>query len=85
MHVQAKVQNKLRQFEAAVACLEEVLLLSLELEDTAGDVDTLGFLADLCVEMGDLSRAGKLYDRVLEGIAANKDDGAANPYMSWDC
>jgi Tfp pilus assembly protein FimV len=48
----------------------------------AGDVDTLGFLADMYVEIGDLERASQLYDRVLAGI---HDDDVSNPYMSWDC
>lgn len=49
---------------------------------SAGDVDTLGMMADLQVTLGNLERASELYDEV---IVAVRNEADAEPLTSWDC
>jgi hypothetical protein len=49
---------------------------------SAGDVDTLGMMADLQVTLGNLEEASKLYDEVIVAVRNEVD---AEPITSWDC
>lgn len=61
----------------------QALDISKELGDTSGDVDTLGSIADVYVEMGEFEKAAKIYDDVLYAIQ-NEDDTAVLS-STWDC
>lgn len=61
----------------------QALEISKELGDASGDVDTLGMIADVYVEMGDFEKAAKIYDDVLDAIQ-NEDDTSVLS-STWDC
>jgi tetratricopeptide (TPR) repeat protein len=69
--------------DACVIDLQEALNISKELEEYSGDVDTLGALADVYVDKGDLERASKLYDQIISAIQA--EDTSQSISSSWDC
>jgi tetratricopeptide (TPR) repeat protein len=81
--LQARAHKALGDIDGAIASLHEALGISEHLEEHSGDVDTLGALADIYVEKGDLVRASELYDRVIEAIRI--EDEQAPLSSSWDC
>ena len=66
-----------------MASLHEALGISKGIEEFSGDVDTLGALADIYVEKGDMERASELYDQVIEAIRV--EDATSPLSSSWDC
>ena len=52
----------------AIAHLKEVLEISKQMGDFAGDADALGAIADIYTESGDLENAGKYYDLYLDAL-----------------
>ncbi|KAL4427602.1 hypothetical protein ABPG75_001691 [Micractinium tetrahymenae] len=61
--------------------LQRSLVLSQELEETAGDADTYGEMGDVLTELGDLESAGKYYDLCIAAIQSE----AQQPLSStWD-
>jgi tetratricopeptide (TPR) repeat protein len=81
--MQARTHKALGDIDAAIASLHEALGISEHLEEHSGDVDTLGALADIYVEKGDLVRASELYDRVIAAIRI--EDETTPLSSSWDC
>lgn len=51
---------QLGDFAAAVLCLQESMGISATLQEYSGDADSLGELADLYVELGDMERAAEV-------------------------
>jgi tetratricopeptide (TPR) repeat protein len=81
--VQARAHKLLKAPDAAVKDLNEALAISKELDEYSGDVDTLGALADLYVDLDDLERASKLYDQIITAIQI--EDTTTPLSSSWDC
>lgn len=63
--------------------LLQALDISSVIEDASGDVDTLGMIADVYVEMGELEKAAKIYDDVLFAIQNEEETSALS--STWDC
>lgn len=61
----------------------QALDISKIIGDASGDVDTLGMIADVYVEMGEFEKAAAVYDDVLHAIQ-NEDDTSALS-STWDC
>lgn len=43
-------------------------MISREIEDTTGDTDAMGTLADLYTEIGDYEEAAKWYDKYIRNL-----------------
>jgi len=54
------------QYRAAIKHLFDVLAISKELEDTTGDADAYGSIADLYTDLNDYDNAAKYYDIYIE-------------------
>ena len=57
--------------QGAIEEFEQVLVISQQLEDTTGDMEALGAIADIYTELGDLENAGRYYDMYLNQINAD--------------
>jgi len=57
--------------QGAIKDFEQVLVISQQLEDTTGDMEALGAIADIYTELGDLESAGRYYDMYLNQISAD--------------
>lgn len=80
---QARAHKLQGNFDKTVTDLQEALDISKDLEEYSGDVDTLGALADVYVDKGDLESASKLYDKIIEAIQIEDTTQAIS--SSWDC
>lgn len=83
LRVMGRAQRELLSFNSAIRSFNKALDISKELGDASGDVDTLGSIADVYVEMGEFEKAAKIYDDVLYAIQ-NEDDTAVLS-STWDC
>jgi tetratricopeptide (TPR) repeat protein len=81
--MQARTHRALRNYKEAVLSLNDAMQLSNELDEHYGDVDTLGMLADVHVEMGEIEKASLLYDQVIQAIQV--EDLTAPASSTWDC
>lgn len=59
---------------AALQDLHHSMALSQQLGETTGDADTLGELADMYAELGDLETAGRYYGERTEGADDKIDE-----------
>lgn len=57
--------------QGAIEEFQQVLTISQQLEDTTGDMEALGAIADIYTELGDLENAGRYYDMYLNQIDAD--------------
>lgn len=55
----------------AIEDLELVLTLSKDMDDSTGDADALGAIADMYTELGDLEKAGSYYDRYIKVLTSD--------------
>eukprot|EP00892_Ulva_mutabilis_P006951 jgi/Ulvmu1/4628/UM002_0359.1 len=83
LRVMGRAQRSLLDYKSAIHSLNKALKISESIGDSSGDVDTLGMIADVYVEMGDFERAAAIYDDVLNAIQ-NEDDTSVLS-STWDC
>ena len=57
--------------QGAIEEFQQVLTISQQLEDTTGDMEVLGAIADIYTELGDLRTRGRYYDMYLNQIDAD--------------
>lgn len=62
---------------AALQDLHHSMSLSQQLGETTGDADTLGELADMYAELGDLETAGRFYGEPADCWAGHGEGGRA--------
>eukprot|EP01025_Chloroclados_australasicus_P060921 TRINITY_DN7894_c0_g1_i4.p1 TRINITY_DN7894_c0_g1~~TRINITY_DN7894_c0_g1_i4.p1 ORF type:complete len:163 (-),score=29.38 TRINITY_DN7894_c0_g1_i4:306-794(-) len=82
LRTKAKALKAGARYKEAVRVLQQALEISEGLEEYSGDVDTLGSLADVYVELGDFEKARDIYDEVIVAIQ-NEDLSALS--STWDC
>lgn len=81
--LQARTHRARREFNDAIKTAQEALRVSEQLGEHSGDVDTLGMLADMHVDIGEIEKASKLYDRVIGAI--QQEDLSTALSSAWDC
>ena len=60
-------------------------MLFRSIQEFSGDVESLGTLADLYVELGDYENASIFYDEVIKAIHLEDESSAEPMVSSWDC
>ena len=58
----------LKQYDAALGYMMEVLAISEKHGDSTGQADAIGVIADIHTEAGDLEKAGEWYDRYISAM-----------------